>query len=68
MQDTVKLPAESPISGEGGWDRAGVVERTLCPLRALRPLASGYLSCLLVYEIQHCYLAPTGSYSVPCDQ
>lgn len=21
MQDTVKLPAESPISGEGGWDR-----------------------------------------------
>lgn len=54
MQDTVKLPTESPIPGGVGGRRNG-----LCPLRALgtrRP--AGYLSCLLVYEIQHCYLAP----------
>jgi len=53
MQDTVKLPAESPIPGGVGGRRNG-----LCPLGALgtrRP--AGYLSCLLVYEIQHCYLA-----------
>lgn len=38
----------------GGW----AVERTLSTLRPRNHCPGGYLSCLLVYEIQHCYLAP----------
>lgn len=64
MQDTVKLPAESLMPGRltvGGETKGGGRRNGLCPLRAPGPLAAGYLSCLLVYEIQHCYLAPPGS-------
>ena len=48
----------------GGW----AVERTLSTPRPRNRRPGGYLSCLLVYEIQHCYLAPhrTGEFSVPC--
>ena len=38
-------------------------ERTLSTVRRTTRATSGYLSCLLVYEIQHCYLAPPGSFS-----
>lgn len=37
-----------------GW----AVERTLSTPRPRNYRPGGYLSCLLVYEIQHCYLAP----------
>lgn len=38
----------------GGW----AAERTLSTPRPRNHCPGGYLSCLLVYEIQHCYLAP----------
>lgn len=77
MQDTVKLPAESLIPGpsRGGWlwkkrrqhskerveeEEEVAVERTLSTTED--GATSGYLSCLLVYEIQHCYLAPPESF------
>lgn len=37
-----------------GW----AAERTLSTPRPRNRRPGGYLSCLLVYEIQHCYLAP----------
>lgn len=39
-----------------GWVDGGTDSVHSAPSRNRRP--GGYLSCLLVYEIQHCYLAP----------
>lgn len=58
---------QQSLSCPGGWESGWW--NGLCPLSLyVSPRAkptSGYLSCLLVYEIQHCYLAPPGSFCYP---